>query len=67
MTYCLRCGIPHSDQPCRRKDTRMDQPKTIAEKLDAANDGKEFGAVIIDMFAALDKARYEECRDTDDE
>ena len=34
-----------------------DKPKTLPEKLDAAQDGKEFGQVLMGFFAALDKAR----------
>ena len=32
-------------------------PKTIAEQLDAAETGEEFGQVITGFFALLDKAR----------
>ena len=35
----------------------MAEPKTVAEKLDAAKNGEEFGLVILELFAALDKAR----------
>jgi hypothetical protein len=33
------------------------EPKTFAERLDAAQDGQEFGAVIDDMFKALQSAK----------
>jgi hypothetical protein len=32
-------------------------PKTFAERLDAAQDGREWGLVIQDMFAALAEAK----------
>lgn len=35
------------------------EPKTVAERLDAARDGEEFGAVLMGLFAALDRARDE--------
>ena len=35
----------------------MTDPKTFAERLDAAQDGKEWGLVIQDMFAALAEAK----------
>jgi hypothetical protein len=35
----------------------MTEPKTFAERLDAAQDGKEWGQVIQDMFAALAEAK----------
>jgi len=35
----------------------MPEDKTIAEQLDAAQDGKEWGLVIQDMFAALSEAK----------
>ena len=35
----------------------MTEPKSFAERLDAAQDGKEWGLVIQDMFAALDQAK----------
>ena len=35
------------------------EPKTLAEHLDAARDGEEFGAVLMELFAALDRARDE--------
>jgi hypothetical protein len=48
----------------------MSDPKTVAEKLDAAaavdDNGEAFGGVILGFFAALDKARWAE-EDTDDE
>lgn len=37
------------------------RPKTAAEKLDAARDGREFAAAIMELFDALDKARHEDC------
>lgn len=41
----------------------MDEPKTVAEKLDAAKDGSEFQAVLMDLFSALDKAVQESKED----
>lgn len=38
--------------------TSPKDPKTIPEMLDAAQTGEEFGAVLMDVFAALDKARW---------
>jgi hypothetical protein len=35
----------------------MPEIKTIAEQLDAAKDGKEFAAVITQMFGLLEQAR----------
>ncbi len=35
----------------------MTDPKTFAQRLDAAQDGQEFGAVIDDMFKALESAK----------
>lgn len=35
----------------------MPEPKTVAEKLDAAKNGEEFMQVLHDLLAALDKAR----------
>ena len=37
----------------------MNDPKTVAEQLDAAKDGEEFGQVLMGFFAAMDKARDE--------
>jgi len=37
----------------------MDKPQTVAEQLDAAQDGAEFGAVVLNLFAHLDKLRDE--------
>lgn len=31
------------------------EPKTLAEQLDAAKDGQEFGQVINNLFAALER------------
>jgi hypothetical protein len=36
------------------------EPKTVAERLDAARNGEEFGEVINRVFAALEKAMREE-------
>lgn len=52
--YCVRCGSPH-DGRCLR-----DQPRTIPEKLDAAETGAEFGAVLQGLFSALEKAKDDE-------
>ena len=38
----------------------MSEPKTIPEKLDAANDGEEFLNVLMGLFAALEKARADD-------
>ena len=35
-----------------------DDPKTIAEQLDAAGTGEQFGAVLMNFMAAMDKARW---------
>ena len=35
----------------------MSEPKSFAQRLDAAQDGQEFGAVIDDMFKALQSAK----------
>jgi len=35
----------------------VSEPKSFAERLDAAQDGKEWGLVIQDMFAALAEAK----------
>jgi len=35
----------------------MTEPKSFAERLDAAQDGREWGLVIQDMFAALAEAK----------
>lgn len=32
-------------------------PRTIPEQLDAARTGEEFGAVLLDFMAAVDKER----------
>jgi hypothetical protein len=41
----------------------MTQPKTIAEQLDSAQSGQEFGQVLAGLFAALAAARdNDECR-----
>jgi hypothetical protein len=36
------------------------EPKTLAERLDAAETGKEFGQVIEGLFSFIEKARDEE-------
>ena len=41
----------------------MTEPKTLAEKLDAARDGREFAAVLGGLFAALEQARDEDGTD----
>jgi len=38
--------------------TSPEDPKTTPEMLDAAQTGEEFGAVLMGVFAALDKARW---------
>ena len=35
----------------------MNEPKTVAEKLDAAKDGQEFGQVLNGLFGALERAK----------
>lgn len=52
--YCIRCGRPHAAGECSRG------PKTLAERLDAAETGEEFAQVLTGLFAALDRARHEE-------
>jgi len=37
----------------------MGDPKTFAEKLDAAETGEQFGATIGALFTALEKAKDE--------
>ena len=44
--YCLRCGLP-DDGDCLR---------TIAERLDAAENGDQFSRVINSLFTALEHA-----------
>jgi len=48
--YCNRCGLPH-DGDCLR---------TVAERLDAATDGDQFGRVLNSLFTALEHAIDEE-------
>lgn len=36
------------------------EPLTVAEQLDAAESGEEFGNVILGLFRTLDKARDDE-------
>ena len=38
----------------------MDEPKTVAEKLDATRNGDEFAAVIQGLFGALEAAMDKE-------
>lgn len=38
----------------------MNEPKTIAEKLDAAQTGEEFAGVLGGLFASLERARNAE-------
>ncbi len=35
----------------------MSDPKTFAERLDAAQDGQEFGQIIQNMFRSLESAK----------
>ena len=37
-----------------------DEPKTVAEQLDAAADGQQFAAVLGRLFGVLERARDEE-------
>ena len=37
----------------------MIEPRTIPERLDAAQDGEQFAAVLGSLFAALEQARDE--------
>lgn len=48
--YCNGCGRPHDGDLCGRM--------TVAEQLDAAESGEEFGQVLNNFFTALDKARW---------
>jgi hypothetical protein len=48
--YCLRCGLPHAGD-CLR---------TIPERLDAAQNGDQFGRVLNTLFAALEDAIEED-------
>lgn len=41
-------------------DQNADQPMTIAEQLDAAQTGEEFGNVILGLFGHLDQMRSAE-------
>jgi len=43
-----------------------DEPKTIAEQLDAAENGQQFGAVLQGLFGALERAMDQEVDDNDD-
>ena len=69
--YCNRCGMPHGDGECGRDSIDngvaevlaavADNPEafplmTVAEKLDAAQTGDEFGAVIMGLFGSLENA-----------
>lgn len=36
------------------------EPRTITERLDAAQNGEQFGNVILDLFAGLERARDDE-------
>jgi hypothetical protein len=38
----------------------MPEPRTAAERLDAARNGDEFGAVLSGLFSSLENARDEE-------
>jgi hypothetical protein len=38
----------------------MTDPKTLAEALDAAQTGEEFGQVILGLFAAVERQRDDE-------
>jgi hypothetical protein len=35
----------------------VSEPKTVAEQLDAAQDGQEFGQIIQNMFRSLESAK----------
>jgi hypothetical protein len=37
----------------------MSEP-TIAERLDASQNGEQFGAVVMDIFSALEKMMWQE-------
>lgn len=37
----------------------MTDPKTIPERLDAAENGEQFKNVLLDLFSALEEARAE--------
>lgn len=34
----------------------MSEPKTVAERLDAAGDGQQFGQILQSLFASLEQA-----------
>lgn len=51
---CMRCVCTHYDA------VGVTEPKTVAEKLDAAKSGEEFADVIQGLFGALERARDEE-------
>lgn len=51
--YCNRCGIPHHGT-CRR------DAQTLAEQLDSAPDGDEFGRLVQSLFSALERAMDDE-------
>ncbi len=38
----------------------VNDPKTVAEQLDAAKDGEEFGQVLMGFFSALAKQREDD-------
>ena len=38
----------------------MSEPKTVAEQLDAAQTGEEFGSVILGLFNTLEKLMDDE-------
>ena len=38
----------------------MNDPKTVAEQLDAANDGEEVGQALMGFFSALAKQRADD-------
>lgn len=42
----------------------MTEPRTLAEQLDAAENGEQFANVLMGLFATLDKARREDECDT---
>ena len=54
LSYCIGCGASHpEDGLCGRVKPK----RTVAEQLDDASDGKEFGDVISRMFKALERER----------
>lgn len=43
-----------------------DEPKTLAEQLDAATNGQQFATALLGFMAAMDRQRYGNEDDTDE-